>query len=200
VVFKTKNKMKKIIVIILWVILVSLDLNNTQNISVSSEGERVIQNDVLAKIIKSKVKSKHIFSEFCNKYSEIAVLCHLECGVPTSVQLAQAITESGGGKSELAKVANNLFGMKYYKEIFKGDYIVASDKTKWRKYKSFEDSFIDHADFLNKYYNHAVGKDWKYWANNCTGYGAMGYWKHIGEVIKQYKLWEYDELIKTYKR
>lgn len=192
--------MKKIIVIILWFFLVSLEYNKPQNVSVSSEGEKVIENDVLAKIIKSRVKSKHIFSEFCNKYCEIAILCHLDCGIPTSVQLAQAITESGGGKSELAKIANNLFGMKYYKEIFNGDYIVASDKTKWRKYKSFEDSFIDHADFLNKYFNHAVGKDWKYWANNCTGYGAMGYWKHIGEVIKQYKLWEYDELIKTYKR
>lgn len=192
--------MKKIIVIILWFFLVSLTTNKSQNVSVSSEGERIIQNDVLAKIITSKVKTKHVFSEFCKKYSEIAILCHLDCGIPTSVQLAQAIVESGGGKSELAKVANNLFGMKYYKEIFNGDYYLSNNKTKWRKYKSFEDSFIDHADFLNKYYSHAVGEDWKYWANNCFGYGAGNYWKHIGMVIKEYKLWEYDELVKTYKR
>ncbi len=192
--------MKKIIVIILWFILVSWVSNGTQNISVSSEGERKIENDDLAKIIKSRVKQKHVFSEFCNKYSEIAILCHLDCGIPTSVQLAQAIAESGGGKSELAKVANNLFGMKYYKEIFNGDYYLSRDNTKWRKYKSFEDSFIDHADFLNKYYTNAVGKDWKYWSEKCQGYGANGYWNHIGMVIKEYKLWEYDELVKLYKR
>ncbi len=192
--------MKKIIVIILWLSLVSLDSNKTQNISVSSEGEKSIKNDVLAKEIKSKIKTKHVFSEFCDKYCEIAILCHLDCGIPTSIQLAQAITESGGGKSELAKIANNLFGMKYYKEIFNGDYIVASDNTKWRKYDSFEDSFIDHADFLNKFYSHAVGKDWKYWTDNCTGYGGAGYWKHIGAVIRQYNLWEYDEMVKNYKR
>ena len=110
--------MKRVIVILLGILFISFEYRNSQNISVSSEGERKIENDDLAKIIKSRVKQKHVFSEFCNKYSEIAILCHLDCGIPTSVQLAQAIAESGGGKSELAKVANNLFGMKYYKEIF----------------------------------------------------------------------------------
>ena len=192
--------MKKIIVIILWFILVSFNSNQQQNISVSSEGEKETHNDIIAKNIAIKMggKTKHVFSDFCNKYSKVAILYHLECGVPTSVQLAQAIAESGGGKSDLAKVTNNLFGMKYYKEIFSGEYYLSSQNTKCRKYDNFEDSFKDHADFLHKYYDHAIGKDWEYWVSNCKGYGGLNYWQHIGIIIEEYKLWEYDEMVKNY--
>jgi len=192
--------MKKIIVIILWFVLVSFDVNKQQNISVSSEGEKNAHTDIVANniAIRMSKKTKHVFSDFCNKYSETAILYHIECGVPTSVQLAQAIAESGGGKSQLAKSANNLFGMKYYKEIFDGDYYLSKDNTKWRKYNTFEESFRDHAEFLHQYYGHAIGKDWKYWSNNCQGYGAGNYWKHIGSIINEYKLWEYDEMVKNY--
>jgi len=154
-------------------------------------------NNELAKFISfsSTFNHKHPFTKFIEEYKDVAILYQIECGIPVSVQLAQAITESGGGKCELGKNANNLFGMKYYKEIFSGEYYTTSDGTKWRKYPNVKESFRDHAEFLNKYYNHAVNKDWKYWANSCRGYGGPGYWNYIGEVIKKYKLYEYDELV-----
>lgn len=145
--------------------------------------------------LKSRFDHSHPFIEFVDSYKHVAIKCQIEYGIPVSIQLAQAIVESGGGKSELGKVANNLFGMKYYKEIFSGDYITANDGTKWRKYPSFKESFEDHAKFLNKYYNHAVDKNWEFWINNCKGYGGPGYWNHIGKVIKNYKLYEYDDMV-----
>lgn len=194
--------MKKIIVIILWFILVSFDTNKPQNISVSSEGEKIIHNDVVAMIISNKVniKSRHAYSDFCEKYQKVAIFYQIECGIPASIQLAQAITESGGGRSTLATNANNIFGMKYYKELFDGDYYLGIGGEKWRKYDSYEDSFRDHAEFLHKYYSQAIGKDWRYWANNCNGYGAKGYWKHIGMVVEKFKLWEYDKQVNEYQK
>jgi hypothetical protein len=40
-----------------------------------------------------------------------------------------------------------------------------------------------------------IGKNWKFWINNCTGYGAGQYWKHVGSVIERYELWRYDDLV-----
>jgi flagellum-specific peptidoglycan hydrolase FlgJ len=194
--------MKKIIAIILWFLLVSLDSNSPQKISVSSEVENKVHNDIVAIQISNKtnIKGKHPYSKFCNDYHEIAMYYQLEYGIPTSIQLAQAIAESGGGCSPIAKNANNLFGMKYYKELYDGEYYVSLGGTKWRKYKTLEDSFKDHAIFLKKYYKHAIGKDWKYWSENCKGYGFGEYWKHIGMVVEKYKLWEYDVMVNDFQK
>lgn len=89
-------------------------------------------------------------------------------GVMASVTMAQAILESGWGKSELAQKANNLFGMKTslsgntwngstwdgkskytkrtaeYNKYNKKYYITAS----FRKYPSVEKSIADHSAYL----------------------------------------------------
>lgn len=192
--------MKKVIVIILWFIAVSTDWGKPQNISVSSEDEKFVHNDVKALHISSKVKFKqtHPYTNFCNEYQKIAIFYQIECGVPVSIQLAQAIAESGGGKSNLALKTNNLFGMKYYKTLYSGEYWTSTNGVQWRKYDSIEDSFRDHAEFLHKFYSGAIGKNWRYWATKCKGYGGKGYWEHIGAIIEMYKLWRYDDIVNDY--
>jgi hypothetical protein len=199
---KNKNIMKRVIVILLGLLFISFEYRNTQNISVSSEDEKTSHNDIIAKNITYSVnfKQKHPYAKFCEEYGGVAIQHHLDCGVPASIQLAQAITESGGGRSDIARHSNNLFGMKYYKELYIGGYYETSSGSRWRKYKNFEDSFNDHAEFLNKFYPHAIGKDWKYWSNNCTGYGGEGYWKHIGMVVEKFELWRYDDLVSDYQK
>ena len=159
--------------------------------------EYKMTNQSLAKKIAYTHNSEnnHPFVDFCEKYQEIAIFYQIEYGVPVSIQLAQAIAESGGGKSQLAIQANNLFGMKYYKNLYDGDYIESESGVKWRKYNSFEDSFKDHAIFLKKFYPSVLGKDWKVWVTNCKGYGAGQYWKHIGEIIEMYNLDKYDNVV-----
>lgn len=187
--------MKKIIVIILWFLLTSIELNKPQNISVSEEVEtKVHKKDTTKQKVSSKtnINKNHPFIEFCNKYQPVAYYYQVKYGIPVSIQLAQAIVESGGGRSELAKNSNNLFGMKYYKGLYDGEYWTSKQGTKWRKYDSFDKSFEDHAIFLHRFYSKAVGKDWKFWVMNCKGYGIGGYWLHLSSVIERYELWKYD--------
>lgn len=190
--------MKKTIILFFGIIILFTNFNMSQN-HVLLKKNPELDNQEIAKIIASKANfnHNHYFINFVKKYAEISIYYQIECGIPVSIQLAQAIVESGGGNSELGKKANNLFGMKYYKEIFSGDFYDAGSGGKWRKYSCFEESFADHADFLHTYYGHAVGKDWNYWVTKCKGYGAAGYWVHIGDAIKRYKLYEYDNLVET---
>lgn len=188
--------MRTLLLVVMLCILVSGDTKNSQYTPKENERSEVT-NETFAKTISDNYYSdiEHPFREFCDKYQEIAILYQIKYGVPVSIQFAQAIAESGAGKSEIAKKANNLFGMKYYKKLYEGGYYQTSSGTKWRKYNTFEESFLDHALFLNKFYYYAVGKNWTYWINHCRGYGEGQYWKHIGEIVKRYKLYEYDRVV-----
>lgn len=76
-----------------------------------------------------------------------------------SVVVAQAIKESAAGKSELAQKANALFGIKkngwmgrtYFKTATEqrpdGSYYTVDD-TEWRAYDSWEQSILDHNDYI----------------------------------------------------
>ena len=76
-----------------------------------------------------------------------------------SVVIAQAVKESAWGTSELARKANALFGIKknewkgriYVKDAVEqrpdGSYITVPG-TRWRAYDSFEESVIDHNDYI----------------------------------------------------
>ena len=129
--------------------------------------------------------------EYIIKYYPIAYLCDWKYGVPTSVQLAQAIQESGGGRSNIAKNSNNHFGIKYYKNAYKGKYYTDRRGIKWRAYDSVIESYIDHAKFLNQHYNKVCFKDYTHWAK-LKGYGEHNYWNIISQIIKQSKLYNYD--------
>ena len=73
--------------------------------------------------------------------------------------MAQAIKESARGTSELAQNANALFGIKkngwtgriYVKEAVEqredGSYYTV-DETQWRAYDSWEQSILDHNDYI----------------------------------------------------
>jgi flagellum-specific peptidoglycan hydrolase FlgJ len=80
-------------------------------------------------------------------------------GVPASVTVAQAILESDWGESQLAKVANNYFGIKATGKIGSGgvvwmrtwEVIGGEDaflKEPFRAYRSLEDSVDDHANLF----------------------------------------------------
>lgn len=130
------------------------------------------------------------YKQYINDYISIANYIQIDCGIPASIQIAQAIAESGGGRSNIAKKSNNHFGIRAYKN-WSGK-IYNSGSGNWRKYNSVEESYIDHAIFLSEYYDHAIGKPAKYWINNCKGYGSGDYWLKIGKIIEMYNLEKYD--------
>ena len=86
---------------------------------------------------------------YIRQYAGIAVRERARSGVPASITLAQGMLESGNGQSELAVRGNNHFGIKCHD--WNGQRLYFDDDRKgecFRKYRSAEESFRDHSDFL----------------------------------------------------
>ena len=127
--------------------------------------------------------------------------------IPASITLAQGMLESSFGTSDLAKFANNHFGIKCHKE-WEGPVFIKDDDQKdecFRKYESVLDSYTDHSMFLksrSRYsslfdLNHT---DYKGWAKGlkAAGYATdPRYEKQLLELIESYKLYKYDIVEKT---
>lgn len=94
---------------------------------------------------------------YIERYKDIAVREMHRTGIPASIKLAQAILESGIGKSDLAQQANNHFGIKcgsnwegrtFEKKDDDRNAIGMLVKSCFRAYDNPEQSFMDHSDFL----------------------------------------------------
>lgn len=151
--------------------------------------------------------------DFIEKISE-EVKNHSKFFLP-SVTLAQACLESADGKSELAKNANNLFGIKADKtwsgDVYVKDAIEEIDgkmvnvgKTEWRKYDSIKDSIADHDAIMTRtnwhsnYYKDAINaKNYQEQAKALQGTYATDsqYANKLITIIEQNKLYEYDKKV-----
>lgn len=136
-----------------------------------------------------------------------------------SVTIAQAILESGWGRSELAKNAHNLFGIKASKD-WKGK--TYSKKTKeqkptgevyeiiadFRAYDSFADSIMDHDAFFvstewrRKNYAAVLNaknyKDQAKALQSCGYATALDYGRQLIQLIERLGLQQYDKGVKKY--
>ena len=93
---------------------------------------------------------------FIDTYARAAIESQKKTGVPASVTMAQAILESGWGKSGLTRDANNFFGMKgsgpagsvtvRTREVVNGHSIYIN--AAFRKYHNAQESFADHGNLL----------------------------------------------------
>ena len=143
------------------------------------------------------------FQQYIDQYKDIAIEQMLRYHIPASITLAQGLFESGAGKSELARKANNHFGIKcsggwegrrtYHDDDERGEC--------FRVYDSVFDSYEDHSLFL-------VGKqryqslfqlkttDYKGWAHGlkAAGYATNPqYAQKLIDLIQLYKLDQYDK-------
>lgn len=139
---------------------------------------------------------------YIETYSLEAVHQMVKYKIPASVIMAQAIFESQGGSSDLAKKSNNHFGIKCHLE-WGGDTILKDDDTLnecFRKYESIEDSYTDHSLFLNSRARYAPLfdlpiDDYKGW---CLGLKSSGYATYpayaeeLIRIIEQARLFELD--------
>lgn len=145
----------------------------------------------------------HITSlEYIDRYKDIAVKEMNLYGIPASITLAQGLFESGSGNGELARVANNHFGIKCSAD-WKGKSYFKDDDNKndcFRVYDKPEDSFRDHSNFLKKK-NYARlfeldKNDYRGWAVGLKQCGYATNPKYadllIG-VIQKYNLDQYDQ-------
>ena len=89
---------------------------------------------------------------YINQYAEMAVEQMNRHGIPASITLAQGLLESAAGRSTLATVANNHFGIKCHSD-WKGETIFHDDDKSqecFRKYTSAYESFKDHSNFIKE--------------------------------------------------
>jgi LysM repeat protein len=89
---------------------------------------------------------------YIDSYKDIAVSEMKRTGIPASITLAQGMIESDYGRSQLAREANNHFGIKCHDD-WTGPKIYHHDDRRnecFRKYSKPEESFYDHSDFLKK--------------------------------------------------
>lgn len=147
--------------------------------------------------------------DYISKYKDDAIKEMYLHKVPACITLAQGMLESGNGNSDLAKKANNHFGIKCHKE-WSGETYIKDDDAKdecFRKYESVLDSYSDHSMFLSSRARYASLfelpiTDYKGW---CYGLKAAGYATdpkypaRLIDLIEKYKLHELNTIEKTPK-
>ncbi|MBN1118015.1 MAG: glucosaminidase domain-containing protein [Bacteroidales bacterium] len=147
---------------------------------------------------------KQTRAEYIEMYRQIAMDEMVRTGIPASITLAQGIIESGDGNSRLATKANNHFGIKCHD--WEGPKIKHDDDAKnecFRKYKSVEESYQDHSDFLTTKSRYSSlfelkPDDYKGWAKGLkqAGYATSPtYAKALISVIEENELYIYDQQI-----
>jgi flagellum-specific peptidoglycan hydrolase FlgJ len=146
-----------------------------------------------------------VVSTYINNYSDIAREEMLQYGIPASITLAQGILESGAGKGELTKKANNHFGIKCHTG-WSGERVYHDDDKRgecFRKYKDPKYSFRDHSLFLTQRSRYKDlfklrKDDYKGWARGLkkAGYATdPKYPDKLINIVERYKLYEYDEMV-----
>ena len=142
--------------------------------------------------------------KYIAQYASMAVNEMYRSGVPASITLAQGMLESRNGESPLASKGNNHFGIKCH-NTWEGGKMYYDDDRKgecFRKYKSVDESFRDHSDFLRyrdryKFLFDLKTTDYKGWAYGLkkAGYATdPAYPQKLIKLIEDYQLYKYDTM------
>jgi len=140
--------------------------------------------------------------DYIKKYQLLAIREMNRSGIPASITMAQACLESGDGNSELARKSNNHFGIKC-KSNWRGKKVYYDDDRKnecFRKYKTVEESYDDHTNFLSNNPRYSFlfeldPTDYRAWAVGLkkAGYAtARHYDKTLIKIIEDFKLYRLD--------
>lgn len=141
--------------------------------------------------------------QYIEMWKDVAIKQMVEHNIPASITLAQGILESANGNSELAKYANNHFGIKCHS--WTGEKMYKDDDNKddcFRKYQTAHESFEDHSNFLtgrDRYaflFDYEV-TDYKAWAKGLkkAGYATNPKYPNLLiDLIERHNLEQYDQL------
>ncbi|WP_158825781.1 glucosaminidase domain-containing protein [Mucilaginibacter lacusdianchii] len=189
----------------LMVLVVMLSACSSRKKVMTSSGSDVAKrnNQRILKENKQSIDSYSSFtaSSYIERFKNIAVKEMNLYGIPASITLAQGLFESGFGNSELAKVANNHFGIKCTSDWTGRSYYKDDDNPNdcFRVYNNPEDSYRDHSEFLKrKRYaklfeldkNDYVG--WAYGLKEAGYATNPSYPQLLINAIQKYHLDQYD--------
>ena len=142
-------------------------------------------------------------SNYISTYKDLAISEMRRTGVPASITLAQGMLESDYGRSTLARIGNNHFGIKCHNG-WNGQTMRQHDDRRnecFRKYRRPEDSFYDHSDFLKTGSRYSFlfdldPTDYKSWARGLrkAGYATNpDYANMLIRKIEENKLYDFDK-------
>jgi flagellum-specific peptidoglycan hydrolase FlgJ len=149
---------------------------------------------------------------YLNNYAEIAKQEMKKSGIPASIKLAQGMLESNYGRSELATLANNHFGIKcgnswagkgFYRKDDDYDRKGQLIKSCFRVFSNAKESYSAHSDFItdpNKAYRYGFlfnlpKNDYKAWAHGLKSAGYAtdpSYPDKLIYIIEKYELYLFD--------
>ena len=132
-------------------------------------------------------------NDYIEKFLPLAKDLSAEYGIPVSIILGVSIHESASGTSPNCRDLNNYFGVK-------GKNHLKKRKTKYKQYKTAEDSFKDFCGILSRKKYYETLKDnmnyrlWLTEMNKAEYAGAKNKWIFaIKNDIRAYKLSAYDD-------
>jgi hypothetical protein len=142
--------------------------------------------------------------EYIDQYKALAIKEMHRSGIPASITMAQGCLESKNGNSRLARQSNNHFGIKCRND-WKGARVYHHDDALnecFRKYRTVEESYIDHTDFLmqNGRYSFLFQlghTNYKAWARGLkkAGYATdPKYANRLIKIIEEEKLYLLDKV------
>jgi hypothetical protein len=146
---------------------------------------------------------------YIERFKNIAITSMNKYGIPASITLAQAILESGTGNSDLARYANNHFGIKCTSDWKGKGYYKDDDKKDdcFRVYNNPEESFKDHSEFLKRKRYAPLFEldknDYEGWAYGLkqAGYATNPkYPQLLIGIIERYNLTQYDSREGRYEK
>jgi flagellum-specific peptidoglycan hydrolase FlgJ len=160
-------------------------------------------NTVIQKVNKEAIANYVPFTatSYIDRFKTIAVQEMNTYGIPASITLAQGLFESGNGNGDLAKIANNHFGIKCTTDWKGKSYYKDDDNVNdcFRVYDKPEDSYRDHSEFLKRKRYAALFEldknDYQGWANGLkqAGYATNPkYPQLIIGIIQKYNLDQFD--------
>lgn len=148
------------------------------------------------------VKRNEAFMQYVRMYHQEARRQMDRHGVPASITIAQGIVETGAGKSTLASVHNNHFGIKCHRS-WRGQRTFRTDDAPnecFRSYSKWQDSYEDHSLFLKSRRYHPLFAlsydDYRGWATGLqrAGYATnKGYANKLIKIIEDYELYTLDQ-------
>ncbi|MBP6977768.1 MAG: glucosaminidase domain-containing protein [Bacteroidales bacterium] len=141
--------------------------------------------------------------EYIRKYRVVAIHEMNLHRIPASITIAQGLLETDNGNSELARLANNHFGIKCKSEWTGQTYYKDDDQENecFRQYDSPYQSYADHSVFLSTHERYRCLfdlelKDYKGWAKGLktAGYATNPeYGNRLIKLIEEYALYQLDD-------
>jgi len=163
--------------------------------------QRILTTIVLLLTVLASRAQRVTPEQYIIQFKDLAVAEMKRMGIPAAITLAQGILEAESGNSDLAKRSNNPFGIKC-KNTWTGEVVYHDDDENgecFRAYKSAEDSYRDHSNFLRGSARYGFlfsldASDYKAWAYGLkkAGYATNPQYPSILiRNIEQYNLQQY---------